>query len=88
MKTITMQTVDREHFIAYLDGMLLHFRNGKGFIVEERACILAEEALERGERVALRCGSVLTGTFLEIDADTGEIHENDAPMTKPKPRNI
>lgn len=48
-----MQTVDREGFIAYLDGIFLKVENGHKLIVPELDCVAAEEALQKKEKVAL-----------------------------------
>lgn len=55
-------TVDRFHFQKWLEGELLHFENGKGFIIKETECQLAEEALLKGEEVYCKDGQRLTGT--------------------------
>lgn len=48
-----MQTVDREGFIMWTEGTLLHFEGGKGCIAPERDCISAKKALDAGETIAL-----------------------------------
>lgn len=60
-------TVDRVEYIMWCDGCLLHFDNGKGCAVKEPECLAADEALERGERVLLREGGKLTGTYCILE---------------------
>ena len=68
-----MQTVDREGFLGWLNGILLSFENGKGFVAPELHCIAAEEALKRGEKVALTVdGKIMS--FLEPN-ENGSINE-------------
>lgn len=50
---MTMQTVDRAGFMYWNEGVFLHFKNGTGIAPSEPECTAAEEALERGEKVAL-----------------------------------
>lgn len=69
-----MLTVDINHFKLWCEGTLLDFRNGSGIIVNERECIDADEALQRGEKVWVREGSELTGT--EIEMIDGCYHEH------------
>ena len=57
-----MFVVDRDDFASWCEGVLLDFSNGVGFVVNEKECLEAEDALQRGETVALRAGSKLTGT--------------------------
>lgn len=59
-------TVDRTHFAAYCQGILLRMERGQGIVVDERACVAAEEALDRGERVLLTEGGRLTGTCVRL----------------------
>jgi hypothetical protein len=63
-----MQTVSRIGFIIWTKGVLVDFSAGKGFAVPEQDCIAAEQALNRGEKVALTAqGKVIS--HLEPRAD-------------------
>lgn len=68
-------TVDQDEFKAWLDGILLDFKEGKGIAPNEVECEAAEAALERGEPVLLRRGSKLTGFYLLADGDELQIHK-------------
>lgn len=59
-------TVDINHLKAWLNGELISFTNGVGFVVQEAECIAAQEALDNGKEVVLRNGSALTGTKLKV----------------------
>jgi len=59
-------TVDRFHFAAWCEGVLLDMREGRGFVVNETESEDAEEALNRGETVLLRDGARLTGTAVVL----------------------
>ena len=48
-----MQIVDRDGFIGWQSGILMYFKHGNGFATPDRDCIAAEDALNRGETVAL-----------------------------------
>ena len=74
-----MLTVDITHFVAWCEGTLLDFKNGVGFVVNERECIEADKALQRGETVLLRNGYELTGT--EVVMIDGEYHERNTDRT-------
>ena len=46
-----MFIVDREHFIAWTEGILMINNNGNVFAVDELKCKEAEERLYKGEEV-------------------------------------
>lgn len=48
-----MQTVDREEFMNWTQGILLNRDKHKKVIVNELDCKLAEEALKNGETIYL-----------------------------------
>lgn len=64
-------TVDRAQFLAFQQGILLHFKNGSGIAVDEQACEEAEEALERGETIYLTVNRQIVSKVV----DTGECYE-------------
>ena len=67
-------TVDIDQLRMWIGGELLHYRRGRGIIVNERECEEAVQALERGESVVLRRGHRLTGTMLvERDGQVVEV---------------
>lgn len=68
-------TVDRAQYIAWFNGILMDFRNGKGIVVNESEAIAADEALARGEPVLLRNGSRLIGRYLTAEGD--DVHEHE-----------
>lgn len=43
--------VDREQFIAWSEGVLLDITPDHHLVVDEQACIKADEALQRGETI-------------------------------------
>jgi len=74
-----MQTVDRDGFIRWSNGVILSFESGKGFVAPERDCIAAEEALLKGEKVAFTRGGKIVSyaqvkgdQFTEVIAEKGE----------------
>ena len=46
--------VERDHFMAYCDGVLLEFHHGAGMVVDELECAEAARRLYAGETVHLR----------------------------------
>ena len=46
-------TVDRNSFINWVNGVLLSFHNGEGFVVDETACMAAEKDLDNGKEILL-----------------------------------
>jgi len=66
-----MVVVDRQGFINWTEGLFLDFHNGVGVVAPERTCIVAQEALDRGERVALTVDSRIV-SYLK---NTGEAYE-------------
>jgi len=70
-------TVDIDQMRMLARGAFLEFHCGAGMVVNEIECGEAEAALERGETVALRRGSRLTGTYLRLV--DGEYREVDEP---------
>lgn len=54
-----MQTVDRAHYILWTQGTLLLNQEGHAVVVNEKQCIAADEALERGETVYLTIDGVI-----------------------------
>ena len=47
-----MQTVNKQEFLAWTEGIYLNFSKGKGIAPDEIACEKAMEALEKGETIA------------------------------------
>ncbi len=70
-----MQTVDRIGFIAWCSGTLLHFENGVGVVAPERDCISADEALERGEKIALTQNGRIVSYAILVDGEIKEVLE-------------
>jgi hypothetical protein len=71
-------TVDRDQYIAWCNGLLMDFKNGRGIVVNELEAVTADEALSRGEPVLLRVGNRLIGRYLLH----GEEHEGFPNPTK------
>ena len=59
-------TLNKREFIAWCEGILLQFRDGRGFYVNETECMMAEQALEAGKVILLRNEARLTGTQLVL----------------------
>ena len=45
--------IDRDSFIHWIDGELIHFEKGEGFIVNETECMEADDELIKGNTVVL-----------------------------------
>jgi hypothetical protein len=59
-----MKTVNREEFVLWGRGILLDFENGKGVVVNERACEAAEVALLAGEKIALTLDNTIVSYMI------------------------
>ena len=59
-----MKMVNLTELEMFLNGELLHFKMGKGIVVNELECEEAIKELEAGNKVALKVGNNLTGQYL------------------------
>jgi hypothetical protein len=70
--------LNRDHFIAWTEGILLHFERGKGIVLDgsefAKRCEAAEAAMERGETIYLTDGSGKRITKMS-DAGDGYLEE-------------
>lgn len=74
-----VQTVDREGFLAWVEGFLIKRDRNKCIVAPETHCIAAQDALDRGEKIALtQSGKIVSYVqkkgdgYFEIKADEGE----------------
>ena len=51
-----MVAIDRREFIRWMDGELMSFEHGKGFVVNEASCTRAEEEVEKGNDILFTVG--------------------------------
>jgi hypothetical protein len=70
--------LNRDHFMAWVEGILLDFKKGKGIVLDgtefAKRCEEAEKAMERGETIYLtdRSGKRITKMY---DAGDGYLEE-------------
>lgn len=62
-----MIVVDRAEFMAWLDGVALDFKRGRGIAPNERACQAAYDASQRGERIGFTIKNRLVTTAKSKD---------------------
>ena len=68
-----MQTVDRSGFIAWTQGIFFENNGGKIVIAPERDCMAAEEALSRGEKVALTESGNIVSLLIPCESEIKEV---------------
>jgi hypothetical protein len=73
-----MQTVDRDEFINWIDGVLIKVENGDGVIVHEKVCNAAETALNNGETIGLTMNGRIISTMIK----NGDVFEEKEEICK------
>ena len=66
-------TVSRTEFIAWTEGELLNFENGKGIAPDELACEEAKRLLDAGETIGLTVNGRLFSTMKKTDTSYDEV---------------
>ncbi len=59
--------VEIEDMKLWSQGCLLRYENGNGRVVDERACLQAQDILDKGGKVLLANNGRLTGTYLKLE---------------------
>jgi hypothetical protein len=68
---IDLKRVNRAEFMAWCDGIFLHFKMGVGIAPNERICEEAESALEHGEQVLLTGPDGKVVSYCTLDKAAG-----------------
>ena len=72
-----MQTVDRKGFMLWAEGVCLDFKNGKGFAAPESDCIAAQEALDKGEKIALTVNGKIVSHVVPKNGEFYEVRDTE-----------